>query len=281
LRKYAPQAKILFHTVDLHFLREKREADLLQDTKLHKKAKRTQDIELKLIKECELTTVVSHVEKQVLDDMDLGEKVRVMPFSRHIRGTSVPFSDRDGIVFVGGFQHAPNVDAVKYFVHEIMPHLRPLLPDVIFHVVGSKVPDEIKQLEGPDVRLHGYVEDLDPLLDQMRVSVAPLRYGAGIKGKVGSAMCAGLPVVASPLATEGMNLTDNDNVIIAKDPKEYAACIAKLYQNEDLWNRISKNGIEFAEKAWGGDAAAKNLAYILKDCDFIHANIHHQIKLWN
>ena len=280
LRKYAPQAKILFHTVDLHFLREKREADLLQDTKLHKKAKRTQDIELKLIKECELTTVVSHVEKQVLDDMDLGEKVRVMPFSRHIRGTSVPLPERDGIVFVGGFQHPPNVDAVMYFVHEIMPHLRPLLPDVIFHVVGSKVPDEIRQLEGPDVQLHGYVEDLDPLLDQMRVSVAPLRYGAGIKGKVGSAMCAGLPVVASPLATEGMNLTHGENVIIAKDPKEYADCIAELYQNEDLWNRISKNGIEYSERAWGAEVAEKVLHDILQRCELECSHVLYPIRLW-
>jgi glycosyltransferase involved in cell wall biosynthesis len=204
-----------------------------------------------------------------------------MPYSRHIRGTSVPFSDRDGIVFVGGFQHAPNVDAVNYFVHEIMPHLRPLLPDVIFHVVGSKVPDEVNQLEGPDVRLHGYVEDLEPFLDQMRVSVAPLRYGAGIKGKVGSAMCAGLPVVASPPAAEGMNLTHGENVIIAQNPKEYAGCIAKLYQNEDLWNRISKNGIEFAERAWGGDAAAKNLHDILQRCEIKCSHILYQIRLCN
>ena len=280
LRKYSPQAKILFHTVDLHFLREKREADLLKDPKLHGKAKRTQELELRLINECDLTTVVSHVEKQVLDDMDLGEKVRVMPYSRHIRGTSVPFSDRDGIVFVGGFQHTPNVDAVMYFVHEIMPHLRPLLPDVIFHVVGSKVPDEAKQLEGPNVRLHGYVEDLEPLLDQMRVSVAPLRYGAGIKGKVGSAMCAGLPVVASPLAAEGMNLTHGENVIIAKDPKEYAACIAKLYQNEDLWNRISKNGIEYSERAWGAEVAEKVLHDILQRCELKCSHVLYPIRLW-
>jgi glycosyltransferase involved in cell wall biosynthesis len=281
LRKYAPQAKILFHTVDLHFLREKREADLLQDPKLHEKAKRTEDIELKLIKECELTTVVSHVEKQVLNEMGMGEKVRVMPFSRHIRGTSVPFSDRDGIVFVGGFQHTPNVDAVMYFVHEIMPHLRPLLPDVIFHVVGSKVPDEAKQLEGPNVRLHGYVEDLEPLLDQMRVSVAPLRYGAGIKGKVGSAMCAGLPVVASPLAAEGMSLTHGENVIIAQDPKEYADCIAELYQNKDLWNRISKNGIAFAERAWGGEAAVDNLSNIIKCCRIYIDKKINKARLWS
>ena len=280
LRKYSPQAKILFHTVDLHFLREKREADLLQDLKLHENAKRTEDIELKLIKACELTTVVSHVEKQVLNDMGMGEKVRVMPYSRHIRGTSVPFSQRSGIVFVGGFLHTPNVDAVNYFVHQIMPHLRPLLPDVIFHVVGSKMPDEIRLLEAPDVRLHGYVEDLEPLLDQMRVSVAPLRYGAGIKGKVGSAMCAGLPVVASPLATEGMNLTHGENVSIAKDPKEYAACIAELYNQEDLWDRISKNGLVFAEKVWGSDSAIEILTDILIRCDFECPNKPRPTRLW-
>jgi glycosyltransferase involved in cell wall biosynthesis len=115
----------------------------------------------------------------------------------------------------------------------------------------------------------------------MRVSVAPLRYGAGIKGKVGSAMCAGLPVVASPLAAEGMSLTHGENVIIAQDPKEYADCIAELYQNKDLWNRISKNGIAFAERAWGGEAAVDNLSNIIKCCRIYIDKKINKARLWS
>jgi glycosyltransferase involved in cell wall biosynthesis len=109
----------------------------------------------------------------------------------------------------------------------------------------------------------GFVNNLNPLLDQMRVSVAPLRFGAGIKGKIGSAMAVGLPVVATSLAAEGMALTNGDNVIVADGAEQFADAIASLYQDEVLWNRISSNGMVFAENAWGGEAAWRILDGIL------------------
>jgi hypothetical protein len=182
-----------------------------------------------------------------------------------IKGTCKTFAERKDIVFVGGYQHSPNIDAVQYFVTEIMPLLRQQLPGVRFYAVGSKVPAEIQVLASEDVIITGFVEDLTPLLDKMRISVAPLRYGAGIKGKIGTAMAVGLPVVATPLAAEGMSLTNGENILVADGAKAIADAIVKLYQDEALWNRISQNGLEFADKMWGAASAYRILAKIVAD----------------
>jgi glycosyltransferase involved in cell wall biosynthesis len=182
-----------------------------------------------------------------------------------IKGTSKTFGERRDIVFVGGYQHTPNVDAVQYFAEEIMPLLRKKLPGVRFYAVGSKPPAEIQALASEDIIITGFVEDLTPLLDKMRVSVAALRYGAGIKGKIGTAMAAGLPVVATTLAAEGMSLSDGGNILVADGTEAFANAVASIYQDAALWNRVSVNGLAFADKAWGADAAWGILANIVYD----------------
>ncbi len=125
-----------------------------------------------------------------------------------------------------------------------MPLLRQRLPGVHFYAVGSKPPAEIQALASEDVIITGFVEDLNPLLDKMRVSVAPLRYGAGIKGKIGSAMAVGLPVVATPLAAEGMSLTDGENILVA----EGAEAICRCYCQNSIKMKLSGN--KSAITAW-------------------------------
>jgi len=183
-------------------------------------------------------------------------------------GTNVDFKDRRNIAFVGGYQHAPNVDAVQYFVPEIMPLLRRRLPGVRFYVVGSKPPAEIKALVAEDVIISGFVEDLSPFLDNIRVSVAPLRYGAGIKGKIGTAKAVGLPTVATSLAVEGMSLTNEENILVADGEVAFSDAVARVYEDEQLWITLSHAGSEFADKAWGAEAAWCTLNSILNRVNF-------------
>jgi GT2 family glycosyltransferase/glycosyltransferase involved in cell wall biosynthesis len=265
IRKYCLKAKVLFHTVDLHFLRMLREAELHPDRAKQKPALEMKQRELAAIRAADATIVVSSVELELLRLELPDEKIHVFPLIIDVQGTSKPFASRRDIVFVGGYQHSPNVDAVKYFVTDIMPLMRHLLPGVRFYVVGSMPPAEIQALASTDVIITGYIEDLSLLLDKMRISVAPLRYGAGIKGKIGSAMAVGLPVVATTLAAEGMSLTDGENILIAEDVEKFADSVVAIYQNESLWNRISHNGLLFVENAWGAEAAWKNLNTILTD----------------
>ncbi|MDP1665896.1 MAG: methyltransferase domain-containing protein [Methylobacter sp.] len=265
VRRYCPHAKVLFHTVDLHFLRMTREAALLSDSVKMLEAKQMKQRELAAICLADASIVVSMAELELLRPELPNGQIHVLPLIMNVEGTRKTFFDRRNIIFVGGYQHTPNVDAVQYFVAEIMPLLRTRLPGVCFYVVGSNPPVEILALACEDVIVLGFVDDLNPLLDKMRISVAPLRFGAGIKGKIGSAMSVGLPVVATPLAAEGMSLTTDENILVADGAEAFADTIAKLYKDEALWNRISHNGLEFTENAWGAEAAWKILNEILSE----------------
>jgi O-antigen biosynthesis protein len=280
IRKYSPQAKVLFYTHDLHHLRMFREAALLEDQEKQKAAEEMKQRELKAIREVDASIVVSSKELEMLRKDLPNERIHLLPLILDIRGTDIGFNERRDIVFVGGFEHMPNVDAVKYFVAEIMPLLRQRLRGVRFYAVGSKSPAEIKALACEDVVITGFVEDLISLLDKMRVSVAPLRYGAGIKGKIGSAMAVGLPVVATSLAAEGMSLIDGENILVADGAEKFANEIVKLYQDEFLWKKISQNGISFADNAWGSEEAWRILAGILDTLDLHSVRGTRQLLLY-
>ena len=263
IRKLCPKAKVLFHTVDLHYLRMSREAELQSDQAKQKAADEMKQRELAVIRASDASIVHSTAEFELLRPELPDVKLHVFPLIMDIPGAGKAFIERRDIVFVGGYQHTPNVDAVQYFVGEIMPLLRQRLPGARFYAVGSKPPAGIQALASEDVIIAGFVEDLTALLDKMRVSVAPLRYGAGIKGKIGTAMAAGLPVVATSLAAEGMSLTDGENILVAEGAEAFTDAIVKIYKDQDLWNCISENGLLFAEKTWGAEAAWGILAAIL------------------
>ncbi|NOT12358.1 MAG: glycosyltransferase [Methylococcaceae bacterium] len=281
VREFCAKAKILFHTVDLHFLRMMREAEISSSQKQTRAAEKMKSMELSLMGLADMTTVVSQKELELIS-LELPEhKIRLLPFARSIRGTKEGFKSRHGIVFVGGYQHTPNVDAVKYFTAEIMPIIRSRLPGVHLHIVGSNPPPEILALAAADVVIVGFVEELNPLLDRMRVSVAPLRFGAGIKGKIGTAMAVGLPVVATTIAAEGMLLTDGEHVLVADQPEDFAEALIRLYQDEALWLSVSESSIQFADSAWGAEAAWKILASILAEMGIKTERDNRPLKLYS
>ena len=269
IRKFCPNAKVIFHTVDLHYLRMSREAELQSDNAKQKQADEMKQRELDAIRVSDASIVHSTAELDLLRPELPDANLYVYPLIMDIRGTNNAFSNRKDIVFVGGYQHTPNVDAVLYFVGEIMPVLRKRLPGVRFYAVGSKPPAEIQALASEDFIITGFVEDLSALLDKMRVSVAPLRYGAGIKGKIGAAMAVGLPVVATSLAAEGMALVNGENILIEDDAEAFANAIAKIYEDETCWNKLSQNGLVFSETAWGKEVAWSILDKILRSVGIV------------
>lgn len=281
IQKYCPRAKVIFYTVDLHFLRMSREAELKSDKAAQKAADEMKRRELAAMHASDATIIHSTAELELLRAELPGAKLHVFPLIMDVHGTSNDFPGRRDIVFVGGYQHTPNVDAVRYFATEIMPLLRERLPGIRFHAVGSKPPKEILELAGEDIVIHGFVEELNLLLDKMRVSVAPLRYGAGIKGKIGSAMAVGLPVVATSIASEGMSLTNGENILVADSAEDFAAAVTRLYESEPLWRSISESSIKFAEFAWGGEATWKILAMILADVGFETRRSGRPLKLYS
>jgi GT2 family glycosyltransferase/glycosyltransferase involved in cell wall biosynthesis len=262
-RLYAPRARLIFDTVDLHYLREQRAYELEKKPELARHAAATKAQELKLIRECDVTLVVSEAEQALLAKDAPGARVEVLSNVHEVHGCRKPFAERRDLVFVGGFQHPPNADAVTWFVREVFPLVRAKLPDAKFHVIGSKVPAPITALADEHVIVHGYVEDIAPYMDGCRVSVAPLRYGAGVKGKVNMAMSYGLPVVATPVAVEGMHVVDGNDVLVAEAAPAVADAVVRTYSDETVWNRLSAGGLANVQRHFSFDAARTAVRRIL------------------
>lgn len=257
LRQHAPKARIAFDTVDLHYLREQREAELANRDDLRRGAAQTRERELALIRAVDVTLVVSPVEQDLLAREAPGARVDILSNVHEVYGCRVPFAERADLMFVGGFQHPPNVDAVTWFVTEVFPRVRAGNPAIRFHILGSKAPPslaaEMAKHEG--VVFHGFVPEVAPWMDRCRIALAPLRYGAGVKGKVNMSMSYGQPVVATPIAVEGMFLEAGRDVLVAESPDEFADAILRLYEDEALWNQLSTNGLANVARHFGFESA--------------------------
>jgi glycosyltransferase involved in cell wall biosynthesis len=171
---------------------------------------------------------------------------------------------RAGLLFVGGFGHVPNGDAIRWFAAEIWPMIHAEEPDCRLLVVGSNPGDDVLALAAiPGVEVTGYVTDLEPIYARARVTIAPLRFGAGAKGKVGESLAHGVPVVATTIGAEGMGLVDGENVLVADTGTQFAAQVLQLMRSDDLWLRLSRNGVDHVARAFSPDAARAVLADLL------------------
>lgn len=260
LRRHAPQARIVFDTVDLHHLREQREAEERNDATLLRAAARTRADELALIGNVDRTWVVSPVEKALLADSAPGAVVDVVSNIHRVRGAGPAMAARQGLLFVGGFRHPPNVDAALWLADEILPRIRERRPDITLSLVGSEAPPAVLALgERPGITVHGHVPDLEPLIDAHRFSVAPLRYGAGVKGKINQALAHGLPVVATRCAVEGMGLTHGVDALVADDAEGLAEAILAAYDDEAQWQRLAEGGLANTEREFSPERARATL----------------------
>ena len=191
------------------------------------------------------------------------DRVYIFPWAIDIKGTEKGFKDRKDICFIGSYQHPPNIDAAVYFIKNIFPLIQEKLPGIRFLAIGSKPPKELTDMATEQIIVTGFVEDLNPLLDQVRVAVAPLRYGAGIKGKIGTTLSVGLPCVATTIAAEGMELTEGEEILIADQPQDFADAVVGLYDSRELWERLSENGIKFSDKMYGMESGLEIMRTIL------------------
>jgi glycosyltransferase involved in cell wall biosynthesis len=245
IRTHTPRSRVIFNTVDLHGLRELREGKLKNDQVMINGSYQTLEREYHLTRMSDATIVVSFEEKKILDKELSDTNVHVIPLIREMPGTQVGFESRANIGFIGGFKHTPNIDAVEYFIADIWPLIRQSLPEAEFHVMGADMPEDMRSIAAPGVRMIGQVDDLQAAFDTLLMSVAPLRVGAGAKGKVVSSLSHGLPCVVSPVAAEGMAL---GGVLVGSDPAEFAERVVTLYRDRALWERLSRAGIAQVSK---------------------------------
>jgi glycosyltransferase involved in cell wall biosynthesis/SAM-dependent methyltransferase len=264
VRAHCPEAVLLFETIDLHYLRGEREAALTGSESGIRAAELTKANELDVVRRSDLTLVHSVVEREMLSREVPEASIYHLPYVLDVYSHGGHFESRRDIVFIGGFLHRPNVDAVIYFVKEVFPLIRKELPGVRFLIIGSDPSPEVLQLGSDDIVVTGYVERLQPILDACRLTVAPLRYGAGYKGKVAMSMAHGVPGVLSEIAAEGMELEHEVQVLIADSPTAYAAEVVRLYRDPDLWSRLSQAGLRFVTERFSRQAARDHLERVLR-----------------
>lgn len=264
IRRLAPKAHIIFDTVDLHFLREQRAAEHTGNDAMIRQALASRQRELAVIRASDTVFVVSPVERAMLAEYVPGARIELVSNIHEIYGRTKEFEERRDLVFVGGFGHPPNEDAVRWLVEDIFPRIRAERADVRLHLVGDMPEAAQRQYSGEGIVIHGRVPDLTPWMTGCRVALAPLRYGAGVKGKVNMAMSHGLPVVGTTVAAEGMMLADGEELLLADDADSFAAAVLRLYGDSSLWYRLSNAGLDNVRTHFSFEAARLVLTRVLE-----------------
>lgn len=259
VRRYAPSARLLFDTVDLHHIREMRAARHAGDAKRLRQARRTQRHELDLIRRADTTFVVSPLEKTWLQTDIPEADVRLLSNIHHVHPPGPGFAARRDLFFVGGWGHPPNRDAVAWLAEAIMPQVWRQLPEVMLHLVGDLPETERAAFRHERIIIHGRIPDLEPILHHCRLALAPLRYGAGVKGKINTPMSHGVPVVATSMAVEGMFLQDGRDVLVGDNAETFADAVVRAYSDATLWQTLADGGRDNVRQHFSFDAARESL----------------------
>ncbi|MFT5121988.1 MAG: hypothetical protein ACI9TH_000102 [Kiritimatiellia bacterium] len=242
VRAHAPHAMRVLDLVDLHALREARQeackagvdAMSVQLDAGREKLQR----ELAAMWRSDVSLVISSAEMSMLDDLGLPESKRLYcPLVYEALQTTTGYSSREHFVFIGNFRHPPNADAVVYLKEAIWPAIRSALPKAELHVYGAYPPRHFMDMSNPGTGfiVKGPARDLPETLARYRVCLAPLRFGAGLKGKILDSMGAGTPVVTSRVGGEGVFPVPHPSVVDAE--AAFISTAVELYGNPSVWSR--------------------------------------------
>jgi O-antigen biosynthesis protein len=273
LKAAAPKAKLVFNTVDLHFLREEREAELFGDPDRAARAAETRKAELATVNAADATLVVSTYEAEMLAKLTPNARVCLVPVRRETPSGPFPeFDRRDGILFIGGFRHPPNQDAVRWLLAEIWPRVRAAGLLAPLYIVGADAPPFLQSDPANNVHVVGHVPELASVFAKVRLSVAPIRYGAGLKGKVIDSLLHGVPAVATPIAVEGSGLVHERHLLVAETQQDFASSVVLLHRDAARWQRISKTGREAGRAMYSADSADRILRKLWASIGFPWCN---------
>ncbi|MBI3987734.1 MAG: glycosyltransferase, partial [Lentisphaerae bacterium] len=263
------RAKCLYYGHDLHHLRQRRKYELDRNPETLKDAEEWKTLEYDIFSKVDVVYYPSPVEVAECLKAFPNRVVRAIPayiFDEFPDQRAVPFARTRDLLFVGGFGHPPNEDAVVWFVEQVFPEIRRRLPDVRFIVAGANPPDSVKRFQSEAVSILGHVPDdeLDALYRQCRLAVVPLRYGAGVKGKVVEALVRRLPVVTTSVGAEGLDGAESA-LCVAADAAAFAARVAGLYADEPALERLAENGMAYVK---GHFSRVQALQALSADIDF-------------
>ncbi len=242
IRRLAPKARVLFNNSDLHFLRELRAAKSEGDTGKLDRARQTRTDEMEVIRNVDVVLSYNDVEHSVIQAYSDGQSTVVKcPWVVDVPDAVPAACARKGLSFLGSFRHHPNAEGIQWFARDVMPTLMAQCPNTHLTIYGSGMGDDIRALRNDHITPHGFVEQVSDAYNSHRIFVAPLLSGAGIKGKVISALAHGIPCVISPIAAEGIGLRSGYDCFIAETAKDWADAIHLLTHDNALWESMSQN----------------------------------------
>lgn len=262
-RQLQKRSRILYSVADLHCVRLARQAQAQSRPELLAHAKQVRQAEYAAMTQADCVITHSADEAALIAENLPQKRVQVVPWAYTTRSRAPAFTKRQGVVFVGNYAHAPNRDAALWLVKNIMPRVWQHAPHIECSLAGADMPDSIHALAGNQVRVLGHVPDLQSLFDASRLSIAPLRFGAGIKGKVLDSLAAGLPCVMTPVAAEGLDLPDTFTRLIAHDADALAALIIAAHEDSALYQHTSKAGRAYMRDHWSEQQVENSLTIAL------------------
>ncbi len=259
------KGKIIYFAHDLHFLRLYREYNITHNDNNFKDAVFLEKIENNIFSKVDVIHVVGSFEQKYLKERYKNKIIRNIPlffYSNHLSNIEKNFSKRKNIVFVGS-SHTPNIDGVLWFYNEVYPNIINKFPDIIWYIIGSNENDKIKRLESKNIKIPGYLsdEELSLLYQKCRIAIAPLRFGAGVKGKIIEAAYNQIPIITTSIGVEGLDNT-TDAFIVEDDPVKMSNIICELYTNFSKLKMMSDSGKQFIEKFFSKNKAKE---IIMKD----------------
>ncbi len=264
IRYHYPRARQIFSVADLHHLRYARQAAAEDRPELIALSQRTRFSEYAAAVLADAVITHSALEAEALAKHVPAAKIHTVTWSTTKRPTRIPFRERSGIAFIGGYGHAPNLDAARWLIDEVMPAVRKRNPAIECLLVGSEMPEQLRRRCKDGVVAVGYVEDLAEIFDRVRLTVAPLTYGAGVKGKVVDSLSAGLPCVCTPVAAEGLDFPQALQACIADSAEGLAALICDLHDNEQTNDVCGRAGLDYVTTAFSNetlDAAMRGVLW--------------------
>lgn len=269
----SPHALTIIDTVDVHFVRALSKYDITQEADDLKHAEDIRRKEMDIYRQADVVVTVTHDDLKLIKAELSVQELRVIPNIHEIIPKACTGISLNELIFVGGFKHDPNVDAVLHFVNSIFPKIKKKCGDVKLKIVGSSPPECIKSLGGrEDIEVTGFVPEVSSHLHSSAISIAPLRYGAGMKGKVGEAMAHGIPVVATPIGAQGMGLEHRHTIMIAETDDDFANHVIELIEDHVLYENISRNALQLIYNHYSVDAVTGKIIDMLIKSEKIKKN---------
>jgi glycosyltransferase involved in cell wall biosynthesis len=264
-------ARVLYLAHDLHYLREQRRYQTTGGPDAQSESRRLLEIETDLVRDVDTVLTFSSDEVAEIEGLAPGVDVRVVTPAFYggdrspvpAPAAQAPMAQRADIVFVGAYDHLPNVDAASTLVREVMPQVWASVPDTHVYLVGGHVPASVSELASDRVTVTGHVPSLEPYWARARASVSALRFGSGTKGKIIASLEAGVPVVTTTIGNEGIGLRDGVEALLGDTPDELAGHVISLLSDPDLADSLAAAGAAVLRGRFSEDQVRQGLDAVL------------------